>query len=30
MKEEYELSLERLDMQGKCTVTHYGSIMQAN
>jgi len=32
MKEEYEISLERLDtlIQGKCTVTPYGSIMQAN
>lgn len=30
MKEDYELSLERLDIQGKCTVTHYGGIMQAN
>ena len=30
MKEEYDLSLELLDIQGKCTVTHYGGIMQAN
>lgn len=30
MEEEYELSLERMDIQGKCTVSHYGGIMQAN
>jgi hypothetical protein len=30
MKEEYELSLCRLDIQGKCTATHYGGIVQAN
>jgi hypothetical protein len=30
MKEECEISLERLDIQGKCTVTPYGGVMQAN
>jgi hypothetical protein len=30
MKEEYELLLEGLDMKEKCTVSHYGGIMQAN